>query len=423
LATGSNAQPNLSQAQAPSRFRSFSVPLGGALLVFACILGSLTGCERKPLIPPTPPPPLLLQLTPTTYGDLPGWTDDRVSEALPALTRSCNRVLRLEPAAPIGPRAVGGTAADWRQPCTVMANAASDDTSLRTLLESEFTPVQVSAGGNGEGIFTGYYEVELDGARAPSSRFQVPLYRRPADLLSANLGNFANDLSGRTIFGRVDGDRFVPYASRAEIDRGVLAGRGLELLWVEDPVDAFILQIQGSGRIRLADGGVMRVGFAAANGQPFFAIGRALVDRGAVPKDKASMQDIRAWLKAHPEEARSIMQMNRRYIFFREVAGDGPIGAEGVPLTAGRSLAVDTSLLPLGVPVWLDTSWPSDPGRPLRRLMVAQDTGAAIQGPVRGDFFWGTGEAALAEAGRMKSAGRYWLLLPKSVVARMKPTS
>jgi membrane-bound lytic murein transglycosylase A len=394
-------------------------------LALACILGSLTGCERKPLVPPTPPaPPLQLQLTPANYGALPGWAEDRLSEALPALTRSCNRILRLEGAAGIGPRAVGGIASDWRNACTAVAALnPADDARLRALLETEFTPVQVSAGGNVDGVFTGYYEVELDGARAPSARFQVPLYRRPADLLSANLGNFANDLAGRTIFGRVEGDRFVPYASRAEIDRGAIAGRGLELLWIEDPVDAFILQIQGSGRIRLADGGATRVGFAAANGQPFFAVGRALVERGAVPKDKASMQDIRAWLKAHPDEARSLMQLNRRYIFFREVGGDGPIGAEGVPLTAGRSLAVDTSLLPLGVPVWLDTSWPADPSRPLRRLMVAQDTGAAIQGPVRGDFFWGTGEAALAEAGRMKSAGRYWLLLPKAVVARLKPVS
>ena len=287
-----------------------------------------------------------------------------------------------------------------------MAEIGSDDGRLRAYLESQFTPVQVSAGGNVEGIFTGYYEVELDGARAPSSRFQVPLYRRPADLLSANLGNFASELAGRTIFGRVEGDRLVPYASRAEIDRGVIAGRGLELLWIEDPVDAFILQIQGSGRIRLAEGGTTRVGFAAANGQPFIGIGRALVERGAVPKDKVSMQEIRSWLKAHPGEARSIMQLNPRYIFFREIAGDGPIGAEGVPLTPGRSLAVDTSLLPLGVPIWLDTSWPAGPSRRLRRLMVAQDTGAAIQGPVRGDFFWGTGETALAEAGRMKSAGR-----------------
>jgi membrane-bound lytic murein transglycosylase A len=393
---------------------------------FVCIafaLALLGGCERKPLVPPTPVSGQV-QLTPTGYGELPGWAGDRLTEALPAISRSCTRILRLDGAAAIGPHAIGGTAADWREACSALtAVNPTDDTGLRAMLESYFTPVQVAAGSTRDGIFTGYCEVELDGARAPSSQFQVPLYRRPADLLSANLGNFANDLAGRTIFGRVEGDRFVPYSSRAEIDRGALAGRGLEFLWLADPVDAFILQVQGSGRIRLAEGGAMRVGFAAANGQPFFAIGRALVERGAVPKDKASMQEIRAWLKAHPQEAPSIMQMNPRYIFFREIEGDGPIGAEGVPLTPGRSLAVDTAILPLGVPVWLDTSWPGEPNRQLSRLMVAQDTGAAIQGPVRGDFFWGTGEAALAQAGRMKSAGRYWLLLPKAVAARMKPAS
>ena len=175
--------------------------------------------------------------------------------------------------------------------------------------------------------------------------------------------------------------------------------------------------------MRLAEGGTVRVGFAASNGLPFFAVGRALIDRGVLPPDKASMPEIRAWLKAHPEEGRRIMELNRRYIFFREIDGEGPVGAEGVPLTAGRSLAVDTALLPLGAPVWLDTHWPGDPARPLRRLMVAQDTGSAIKGPVRGDFFWGTGEAAFAEAGRMKSAGRYWLLLPSAVAQRLKPTS
>ena len=391
--------------------------------VVMLLLPSLAACERRP---PTPPAPISreLTLTPARFADLPGWAGDRVTEALPALQRSCARILRLAADAAIGPRAVGGTAGDWRQACSALATlGAEDDVGLRAALEADFAPVQVAAGGSPEGVFTGYFEVEMDGARTPSPRFSVPLYRRPTDLLSANLGNFADDLAGRTIFGRVEGDRFVPYASRAEIDDGALAGRGLELLWVADPVDAFILHIQGSGRIRLAEGGATRVGFAAANGQPFFGIGRALVERGVLPKDKASMQEIRAWLKAHPEEARQIMQMNRRYVFFREIEGDGPIGAEGVALTPRRSLAVDTALLPLGAPVWLDSHWPAEPNRPLRRLMVAQDTGVAIQGAVRGDFFWGTGEVALAEAGRMRSAGRYWLLLPKAVAARIKPTS
>jgi membrane-bound lytic murein transglycosylase A len=387
-----------------------------ALLLMLTVLGA---CERKPQ-PPAPPAAVSreLRLTLTRFAELPGWTEDRLAEALPALQRSCARILRGEAGAPMGPRSVGGTAGEWREPCTALIAAPATENGLRQLLEAHFTPVQVTAGEEPEGIFTGYYEVELEGARAPSPRFPVPLYRRPPDLLSANLGNFADDLAGRTIFGRVAGDRFVPYATRAEIEGGALSAQGLELFWVADPIEAFLLHIQGSGRLRLAEGGVTRVGFAAANGHPFYGIGRALTERGLLPKDKASMPEIREWLRAHPVEGREMMQLNRRYIFFREIEGEGPIGAEGVALTPGRSLAVDTALLPLGAPVWLDTHWPGDPARPLRRLMVAQDTGSAIKGAVRGDFFWGTGEAALAEAGRMKSAGRYWFLLPTRVVER-----
>jgi membrane-bound lytic murein transglycosylase A len=396
----------------------------GRLIAALCLLlPVLAACERKPQAP-TPPAAVSkeLRLAPARLADLPGWADDRISEALPALQRSCARILRSPAASSMGPRAVAGVASDWTAPCSALPRQA-DETALRSWIEAWFTPVQVSAGPEPEGIFTGYYEVELEGARAPSPHFPVPLYRRPPDLLAANLGNFADDLAGRTIFGRVEGDRFVPYSSRAEIEGGALSGQGLELFWVADPIEAFLLHIQGSGRLRLAEGGVTRVGFAAANGHPFYGIGRALTERGLLPKDKASMPEIREWLRAHPVEGREMMQLNRRYIFFREIQGEGPIGAEGVALTPGRSLAIDTALLPLGAPVWLDTHWPGDPARPLRRLMVAQDTGSAIKGAVRGDFFWGTGEAALAEAGRMKSAGRYWFLLPKPVAARLKPTS
>jgi membrane-bound lytic murein transglycosylase A len=389
------------------------------------VLPLTLACEPKPQI--VPPPAIIseeLRLAPARFADLPGWEEDRIIEALPALQRSCTRILQLAPEARIGPRAIGGAAKDWQEACLALASVApGDETALRWLLEERFQPVQVTAGSEPEGVFTGYYEVELEGARTPSARFSVPLYRRPAELLSASLGDFADDLSGRTIFGRAEGGRFVPYASRAEIEEGALAGRGLELLWLADPAEAFLLHVQGSGRVRLVEGGAIRVGFAAANGHPFFPIGRALIDRGTLPKDKASMPDILDWLRAHPEEARQIMLLNPRYIFFREIDGEGPIGAEGVMLTPGRSLAIDTSLLPLGAPVWLDTHWPADSSRGLRRLMVAQDTGSAIRGAVRGDFYWGTGEAAFAEAGRMKSAGRYWFLLPKAVAVRIGPTS
>ena len=392
---------------------------GASLLALILMLAA---CQPKapPLTPSPPAGPPSLALTPSTFTELSGWRDDRVAEALPALVRSCARLLRAPADKPVGVNGVGGAAGDWRPACAALQGVVSgSDGALRAWAETWLQPIAVAAGGEAEGLFTGYYEPELAGSRRRSDPYRVPLYQRPPDLIAADLGAFADDLAGRTVYGRVKDGRFIPYLTRAEIDQGALAGRGLELIWLDDPVDTFLLQVQGSGLIRLAEGGETRVGFAASNGLPFTGISRELIDRGAVSKDDASMQAVRAWLKAHPTEATSVMHKNRRYIFFREIAGEGPIGAEGVPLTPGRSLAVDTALLPLGAPVWLDTVWPSDPAQPLRRLMVAQDAGAAIRGAVRGDFFWGTGEAALAEAGRMKSRGRYWLLLPKPLAARI----
>ncbi|MEX2454364.1 MAG: MltA domain-containing protein, partial [Rhodospirillaceae bacterium] len=205
-----------------------------------------------------------------------------------------------------------------------------------------------------------------------------------------------------------------PYHDRGGIEAGALRGRSLELAWVDSAADAFFLHIQGSGRIRLPDGSILRVGYADANGHVYTAIGRDLIARGAIPREEMSMQAIRTWLAAHPDEGIELMRSNRSFVFFRELTGPGPVGAQGVPLTPGRSLAVDRNLLPLGVPVWLDTTLPDANGTPFRRLMVAQDTGGAIRGAVRGDVFWGAGAEAADRAGKMKQTGRYWLLRPRS---------
>jgi membrane-bound lytic murein transglycosylase A len=232
-------------------------------------------------------------------------------------------------------------------------------------------------------------------------------------LITADLGLFRKEWTGQMVIGRrVDG-KFVPYPTRSEIDAGALAGKGYELLWVDDAVDAFFLHVQGSGRVVMEDGKVVRLGFAGRNGHSYVAIGRELIEQGAIPRERMSMQAIRAWLAAHPDQAGPVMASNPSFIFFRIIDGEGPIGAEGVPLTPGRSLAVDPEFVPLGLPIWLDTTDPLDPRQPLRRLVVAQDTGAAIKGPVRGDLFWGFGENAAARAGAMKQQGRYFLLLPK----------
>jgi membrane-bound lytic murein transglycosylase A len=393
-------------------------------LLLACLW--LTACERKPDEAPPEAAPDRLILTPVAFADLPGWTEDSLADALPALLRSCGRLTgvpdgrELGPQGPSGP--VAGTVADWREACAALASVPTGDHgALKSSLEQHFAPLAAANNDELEGVFTGYYEAELRGALTPNERHGWPLYAKPPDLVTADLGAFRADLEGVRLSGRVENGRLVPYRERAEIDDGALVGQGLELIWVDDPVDAFILHVQGSGRVILDDGRVVRVGFAATNGLPFTAIGRVLLDEGKVAPGGASVQGIREWLRANPAEAQEIMRRNRRFTFFRIIEGDGPIGGHGVPLTPGRSLAVDPAFLPLGAPLWLDTTWPGS-GDPLRRLMVAQDIGGAIKGPVRGDFFWGYGEEALHYAGRMKQTGRYFLLLPKAVAQRYAAT-
>jgi membrane-bound lytic murein transglycosylase A len=336
-------------------------------------------------------------LTPATFADLPGWKEDDPSAALSAFRRSCRRM---------------------KSP---VCEAAARTTSPRAFFESNFQPFAVSEGGDPEGLFTGYYEPLLQGSRKRSERYRVPLYVRPPELVMVDLGDFREELKGQRIAGRVEEGDLVPYPDRKAIEEGALSGRELELVWVDDPVDAFFLQIQGSGRVRLDDGSddgsEIRVGYAAQNGHPYFAIGKDLVERGAMPKEQVSMQSIRRWLEQNPDLADDVMARNASYVFFEELKGEGPLGAQGVALTPGRSLAVDLKPWTLGAPVWLDASAPSpragEPDRPLRRLMIAQDTGGAIRGVVRGDVFWGHGEEAAEIAGRMKHLGRMWVLLPR----------
>lgn len=391
----------------------------GTLGLAALIAVGLAACQETEKAEPTAvEPPAQVVLVPVDFDALPGWSEDRVSEALPALHRSCARLLPRDDATSVGPDGLAGSVADWRPVCeTLMGLGQSDDDTARAALESLFRPFEVRNNDDPDGVFTGYYEAELRGALTQDSVNRWPLYKRPTDLLWADLGDFRADLSGERILGRVEDDRLVPYHARSAIDAGALGDNGEVLLWVDDPVDAFFLHIQGSGRVILPDGQVTRVGYAGSNGHPYTGIGRVMLDEGLLPPGGGSAQGIVAWLKANPDQAPDIMARNARYIFFQEITGEGPIGAQGVALTAGRSLAIDPSFLPLGAPLWLDTTWPGT-DRPLRRLMVAQDTGSAIKGPVRGDFYWGSGAAALAEAGRMKQAGHYYLLLPQAVAER-----
>jgi membrane-bound lytic murein transglycosylase A len=360
-----------------------------------------------------------LVLEPASFDDLPGWEEDDPSAALSAFLRSCRRLLSLPPGEPL---TFAGTAGDWRPVCETAARVSSGPTAARAFFEERFQPFAASAGGDPQGLFTGYYEPLLHGSRERTDRYRVPLYVRPPELVMVDLGDFREELKGQRIAGRVEDGELVPYPDRRAIEEGALAGRELELVWVDDPIDAFFLQVQGSGRVRLEDGSEMRVGYAAQNGHPYFAIGKDLVERGALKPEEVSMQSIRRWLEENPELAGEVMARNASYVFFEELEGEGPLGAGGVPLTPGRSLAVDRKHWPLGVPIWLDTEAPSprpgEPDRPLRRLLVAQDTGGAIRGPVRGDVFWGHGEDAAEVAGRMKHPGRMWVLLPRGRTSR-----
>ena len=357
-----------------------------------------------------------LVLEPARFADLPGWREDALAEALPAFLKSCAKVASLPEDGSLG---IAGTAGDWQPVCTAAARVpAGDSAAARAFFEEQLRPMAVTNGGEETGLFTGYYEALLNGSRKRHGRYTVPLYVRPPELVMVDLGRFRDELAGQRIAGKVEEGHLLPYPERREIVAGALAGRDLELVWVDSPVDAFFLEIQGSGRVRLDDGTEMRLGYAAQNGHPYFAIGRDLVERGALTRAEVSMQSIRKWLEEHPVEAPEVMAKNRSYFFFQELSGDGPLGAQGVALTPGRSLAVDRKFLPLGVPVWLAGSAPAArdgaPERPLNRLLVAQDTGGAIRGPVRGDVFWGHGPEAAAVAGRMKHDGRLWVLLPKA---------
>ncbi len=363
-----------------------------------------------------PPPPEKLTLDEARFTDLTGWSDDHQAEALAAFLRSCP-TLEQTGASSSGkeiPDIGFGSRADWQTACAEAKTVpAGDDAAARAFFEQRFRVFQASNSGQSQGLFTGYYVPELKGSLHKSPQFHVPLYRVPDDLITADLGLFRDDWKGIHIAGKIEKNKFHPYEDRTAIDKGALAGRNLEIVYVDDPVDAFFLHIQGSGRIALNDGGAMNVGYGASNGRQYVAIGKELVARGALTKDDVTMQSIRAWLEGHPSDAQAIMDSNPSYVFFREIKGDFPLGAEGVALTPERSLAVDHRFIPYGVPVWLDAGDPMETYKPLRRLMVAQDTGGAITGPVRGDIFFGFGKEAADRAGVMKQPGHYYLLLPK----------
>lgn len=355
-----------------------------------------------PTVAPAPPAPGVSVLRPAAWSDLPDWREENPALAWDAFLFSCG-TLKLQD--------------NWRDICDVALQISKPDRdTARRFFELNFTPYQlINSDGSGEGLVTGYYEPLLHGSLEPSRRYRYPVYAIPDDLLVVDLTSLYPELKGMRLRGRLEGRRIVPYYDRAQIGEGKAAVRGKELVWVNDPIDLFFMQIQGSGRVQLDNGETLRLGYADQNGYPYRSIGRWLVERGELPLEKASMQGIKDWARKNPAQLTALLNHNASYVFFRELPAGlpGPLGALGVPLTAQRSVAVDPRVVPLGAPVFLATTWPNS-SRPLNRLMLAQDTGGAIRGAVRADFFWGFGEEAAREAGRMKQSLRMWVLLPNA---------
>lgn len=353
-----------------------------------------------------------------SFGEIDGWSSATFDPALAAFKRSCIEIETFGHGF-ARPVLFGGKREDWLPAC----RAAENGSSARQVFEENFVPFAVSDMQRPEGLFTGYFEPEVQGSRLRIGEFTVPIYARPADLVAFDAAS--EDRTGLR-YGRHAGGGPTGYFTRREIEEGALAGRDLEIVWLRDWADAFFIHIQGSGRVRLPDGSLLRLAYAAKSGQPYTGIGRVLVDRGILTETDMSMQAIRKWMAANPQAAREVMWENRSFVFFREVAVDdpalGPPGAQKVNLTPLASLAVDRSLWMFGTPIWLDSTAPSGPNQslePLKRLFIAQDTGTAIKGAIRGDVFWGSGEHAASTAGHMKSAGRMIVLLPKPTAERL----
>lgn len=371
--------------------------LAAGLLLAAC-----TAEKPQPSVLPG------LHLSRVTLDQLPGWQDGNAAPALAAFQRGCAVLMQKPDTTPMGGAGYAGTVGDWRGVC---AGASGD---ARNFFTQNFTPYAVA----GEALFTGYYEPQIRGSHAPGGAFQTPVYGLPSDLVRADLGLFDPKLKGEHISGRVSGHALLPYPDREEIETAGVKTAPV-LFYTDDPIALFFLQIQGSGRVVFDDGASERIAYAGENGQPYTAIGRTLIADGSLKREDVSLQSIRAWLIAHPDRARAVMQTDRSYIFFQEKPlGDTALGATGslgANLTPLASLAVDLRIHALGVPLFVAADGPD----PVHAVMVAQDTGGAIRGAARGDIFFGFGPDAENRAGLMKAPGRLYVLLPNQLAEKL----
>lgn len=367
------------------------------------------------------PRPVKMTLKSVSFAELPGWAHVDMHNSLLTFQTSCRTFLRQSPTKSVGSESVNLIAKDWHAVCnkalSFKNNVSNDD--IRHFFETSFTPMEYVDKNSVRGLFTGYYMPLLRGSRHKTEEFQVPIYGIPRNLITVDLSLFDSKLKNRRIVGRLKGQRLIPFYTREEINSGVIKEDAPVIAWINDWVDRSFLEIQGSGVIELDNHQQLVINYAAENGAPYTSIAKVLIDLGVMSKDNASMQRIRKYLVTHFEALHDILNKNKSFVFFEVVAQNKAMGSQGVPLTPGYSLAVDRKWVPLGAPIWLSTQKPQHHSKvqvKFERLMIAQDTGGAIKGPVRGDVYWGAGEKATSIAGRMKNPGFYWILLPKDVV-------
>jgi membrane-bound lytic murein transglycosylase A len=358
-----------------------------------------------------------LFLSKTTFAQLPAWKDDDHSDALRAFQRSCTEILKRKPDNAFAKFPESGTVRDWQTICTAANQLIPNNIiTARDFFEKWFEPYQVRNNLSTHGLFTGYYLPLLQGSLKPDKRFSIPIYGVPNDLVTVNLGKFHQELTGQILIAQLKNNNLYRYPDRSAINQGALHDHAEVLVWTDNLIDIFFAQIQGSAIVELPNHERFIINYAASNGLPYTAIGKILIANKAIPKENMSMQSLRTWLEKNPEQINTVLNNNASYVFFKVLRNSDPLGSEHVPLLPERSLAVDTQFIPLGAPIWLNTSLPAStmnyPGV-YQRLLIAQDTGGAIKGIIRGDVYWGASEKAAEMAGHMQSDGQYWILLPK----------
>lgn len=350
-----------------------------------------------------------VELRKTSFNDLKDWKKDNLQDAVTAFKKSCSKIEKIS-SPEIGNSIIKINTAAYIKACKKINAVQGND--YHDFFEKNFSPWLVFYNGSSLGKFTSYYESQLNASYYKSDKYSYPIYGRPNDLIEINLQDFDSSLPPKRLVGRIENKKLVPYFTREEITKQNL--NAPIILWSDSYIDIYVMQIQGSAVAILEDGSKVRIGYAENNGRDFRGIGSILLEKGLITRDQASMGKIKKWLKENQDKSLEPMNLNHRYVFHRIIDSEGPVGAQGVDLTAGRSLAVDKKYIPLGSILWLETTGPDKEN--INKLVIAQDIGGAIKGAIRGDYFWGSGDdSVLEKAGKMNSSGQYYILLPKDM--------